>query len=72
MKTTFVLSLDEDTAAFLDAVRDRQGNEDPNAFINRLLRQERDRLGMPAKALSKSSDLKEMENFVDQQIPSAG
>lgn len=72
MKTTFVLSLDEDTAAFLEAVRDRPGNEDPNAFINRLLRQERDRLGMPAKALSKSSDLKEMENFVDQQIPSAG
>jgi hypothetical protein len=72
MRTTFVLSLDEDTAAFLDTMRDRSGNEDPNAFINRLLRQERDRLGMPSKDLPKSSTLKEMENFVDQQIPSAG
>lgn len=72
MKTTFVLSLDDDTAAFLEQMRDRLGNEDPNVFINRLLRQERDRLGMPSQERKPSPELKEMENFVDQQIPSAG
>jgi hypothetical protein len=73
MKTTFVLSLDEDTAAFLDQVRNRPGNEDPNVFINRLLRQEMQRTGMPVGQTGKQSGgIKELENFVDTQIPSAG
>jgi hypothetical protein len=72
MKSTFVLSLDEDTAAFLDQVRDRMGNEDPNAFINRLLRQERDRMGLAPREEVQGEDTKEMERFIDQQIPGAG
>jgi hypothetical protein len=73
MKTTFVLSLDEDTAAFLDQVRSRSGNEDPNVFINSLLRQEMQRSGMPANQHGKQSGgITELENFVDRQIPSAG
>lgn len=72
MKTTFVLSLDEDTAQFMDQVRSRSGNEDPNVFINRLLRQERDRLGLPARQEKQSVETHEMEKFIDQQIPSAG
>lgn len=73
MKTTFVLSLDEDTAAFLDQVRNRSGSEDPNVFINHLLRQEMQRSGMPASQSGKpAGGIKELENFVDTQIPSAG
>lgn len=72
MKTTFVLSLDEDTALFVAEMRERLGNEDPNTFINRLLRQERDRLGIPARQSRQSVENLEMEKFIDQQIPSAG
>jgi hypothetical protein len=72
MKTTFVLSLDEDTAIFIEQMRERLGNEDPNTFINRVLRQERDRLGMPARQNRQSVENHEMEKFIDQQIPSAG
>jgi len=73
MKTTFVLSLDEDTAAFLDQMRNRSGNEDPNVFINQLLRQEMKRTGMPANQPGqKAGGIQELEHFVDNQIPSAG
>jgi hypothetical protein len=72
MKTTFVLSLDEDTALFIEEMRERLGNEDPNTFINRLLRQERDRLGLPSRQPRQSAENHEMEKFIDQQIPSAG
>jgi hypothetical protein len=72
MKTTFVLSLDEDTALFIEQMRERLGNEDPSTFINRLLRQERDRLGLPARQNTQSVESHEMEKFIDQQIPSAG
>lgn len=72
MKTTFVLSLEPDTAAFLDEISEKSGTEDPNRFINRLLRQERDRQGLPARKIPDSPEMKEMQNFVDTQIPSAG
>ncbi|WP_373531164.1 hypothetical protein [Vampirovibrio sp.] len=72
MKTTFVLSLDEDTAVFIEQMREHLGNEDPNTYINRLLRQERDRSGMPARQSTQSVENHEMEKFIDQQIPSAG
>jgi rubrerythrin len=72
MKTTFVLSLEEDTAAFLEQMRHRMPNEDPNAYMNKLLRQERDRLGMACKEDAQSPETKQMERFVDNQIPSGG
>lgn len=72
MKTTFVLSLEEDTALFIEEIREQAGNEDPNAFINRILRQERDRMGLPARQARQSAENHEMEKFIDQQIPSAG
>lgn len=72
MKTTFVLSLEPDTAAFLDQITEKTGSEDPNVFMNRLLRQERDRQGLPARNLPDSPEMKEMQHFVDTQIPSAG
>jgi hypothetical protein len=40
MKTTYVLSLDNDTALFIEQLRQQSGNEDPSVLINRLLRQE--------------------------------
>jgi hypothetical protein len=72
MKTTFVLSLDEDTALFIEQMRERSGNEDPNTFINRVLRQERSRVGLPSRQNTQSVETHEMEKFIDQQIPSAG
>lgn len=72
MKTTFVLSLDEDTALFIEQMREQPGNEDPNTFINRILRQERNRLGLPARQSRQSVENHEIEKFIDQQIPSAG
>lgn len=72
MKTTLVLSLDEDTAAFVQQLREQSRNEDPSVIINRLLRQEQSRMGMPARQNNKSSEEKELERFVDEQIPSAG
>ena len=50
MKTTLVLALEEDTAEFLEQMWSRRGNEEPNVFINRLLREERNRLGMGPKS----------------------
>jgi hypothetical protein len=72
MKTTFVLSLDPENAAFMEEVRNRLGVEDPNEFINQILRKERQQLGLPAKEIKKSSESIELENFVDTQIPSGG
>jgi hypothetical protein len=72
MKTTFVLSLDEDTAAYLDETRSQPGHEDPNVFINELLRKEMNRSGQPARSDKQSGGIKELEHFVDNQIPSAG
>jgi len=70
MKTTFVLSLEEDTADFLDEMCSRTPDEDPNTYMNNLLRQERNRLGMPCKDEIKSAEMRGMERFVDHQIPS--
>jgi hypothetical protein len=70
MKTTFVLSLQEDTADFLDEMRKQVPNEDPNTYINNLLRQERDRLGMPCRDEVQSEETKGMEQFIEDQIPS--
>lgn len=49
MKTTYVLSLDDDTALFIEQLRDQSGYDDPSAIINRLLRQERERMGLPGR-----------------------
>lgn len=70
MKTTFVLSLEEDTAEFLDEMCSRMPDEDPNSYMNNLLRQERNRLGMTCKDEVKSSEMSRMERFVEHQIPS--
>lgn len=72
MKTTFVLSLDEDTAAFLNEMRNQPGQEDPNVFINELLRREMSNQGQPARSSKQIGGIKELEHFVDNQIPSAG
>lgn len=72
MKTTFVLSLDEDTALFMEQVRTQLGYDDPNALINRLLRQERDRMGVPARQNNQHSGNNDMEQMIEDQIPSAG
>ncbi len=72
MKTTFVLSLDEDTALFIEQVRTQLGYDDPNALINRLLRQERDRMGVAARQNNQRSGNNDMEQMIEDQIPSAG
>jgi hypothetical protein len=72
MKTTFVLSLEEDTAAFLEEMRNQPGQEDPNVFINELLRKEMSHRGEPARSGKQTGGIKELEQFVDNQIPSAG
>ncbi|WP_303673643.1 hypothetical protein [Vampirovibrio chlorellavorus] len=72
MKTTYVLSLDNDTALFIEQVRKQSGNEDPSVLINRLLRQERDRMGLPARQNNQQSGNYEMEQMINDEIPSAG
>ena len=72
MKTTFVLSLEEDTAAFLEEMRNQPGQEDPNVFINELLRKEMSHRGEPSRGSKQTGGIKELEHFVDNQIPSAG
>lgn len=72
MKTTFVLSLEEDTAAILDELRDQAGNSDPNAIINELIRREGRSKGMAAREIQQGDEEKAMETFLDQDTQPAG
>ncbi len=56
MKRTVTITLDADTAAFLELSRAQTGIDDTSAFINTLLRHERFRQGYAARSSTDPQD----------------
>ena len=71
LQSTQVITLEPDVAAFLGEL----GQVDVSSYINQVLREQQDRMGLRGKIQphdTHDKDLQKMENEVDRSIPSAG